>query len=251
MTTRLTRYAADLKGALEARLVPLEGGPLDGTLMMSAGVMQEAIASVPEPPPDEHQAELATPATVYLDAMCHICGERTRVMVRLESKTLVDDKRRTIAAKVDTAAADHLCGQLPLTVGPEVEGQSAFDWTIPVGDVLEDPVHVADMLHRVGVEASAEAVDGWTEAERAEAASWAVAAHVAQSAGEDPPARPEHVAALPLSGIDDHADQPDPTEVCPFPGCTRAPEHRGGHKGADGKPIRPPKADADGDLLPE
>jgi len=230
---RLGRYARDLKDALEARLVPIEGGPLDGQLVMSAGVMQEAIAAVPEPPPDEHTAELQTPATIYVWLRCHLCGEQSASQVRIESKTMVDDKRRTIAPKVDASTVDHICGQINMySVGPEVEGQEEFDWTIPVEGVTEDKL--ADMLRRVGLDPGAEMIDGWTEPQRDLAAQWALAVWVAREHGDDEPEAPEHVKAVPRPA-------PEVPEVCPFPGCARDPEHRGGHRDAEGKLIKKPK----------
>ncbi|MCU0505701.1 MAG: hypothetical protein MUE82_08010 [Chloroflexi bacterium] len=132
--TRLEAYARALREALEARLMAIEGGPDDGTLMVTAKEVADVFTEVPVPPADGHSAELATPASVYLDARCHICGEKARVIVGLESKTTVDDKKGVIAAKVDAGSAVHLCGQMPLLPdADEVDGQ--MTWAIgPMGD---------------------------------------------------------------------------------------------------------------------
>src|SRR6187399_2981437 len=99
--TRFKQYADAVAAAIEEVAVPMEGGPLDGIAMVSLGGAKDAIAAVPIPPIEAHEAELATPATVYLAARCHICGESGLVTVTLESKTTVDNKHRTLAAKVD------------------------------------------------------------------------------------------------------------------------------------------------------
>lgn len=257
MTTRLATYAKDLKSALEDRLVPVEGGPLDGQLIMSAGVMQEAIASVLFPPTDEYVAEVRTPATIYIDLLCHICGESTRSTVNIESKTLVDDKRRTIAPKIDADTVAHMCGQMPLPVGGSdrsVEGQEGFDWTIPVEQSIGDDDRLADMLRRVGFTLTAEAAFEWSEAQRDEAARWAVAYHVwatghPETVGADAPPAPDHVALLPVIEVTPAAEaepEPDPT-VCPYPRCAMPAKHSGGHHDAKGKPIRAKRAKAEAD----
>jgi len=262
--TRMSDYARDLKAGLEDRLVPIEGGPLDGQLMLSSGVLQEVIASVTFPPVDDHGAEVATPATIYVDLLCHICGESTRSTINIESKTQVDDKRRTIAPKIDAETVVHYCGQLPLPVGSgygsDVAGQGAFDWTIPVEDLGTGIPAVVDMLARVGVVVAADDVAGWTEPERDEAIRWAVAVHVARESDEAIPDAPDVVArdghpsivvGEPPAAAE---DAPDPT-VCPYPDCEKPAEHRGNH----GKPRRakPTAGEADNetaasddDLLP-
>ena len=126
MTARMTMYADAVRDALVARLAAIEGGPLDGTKVLSELDIGLAFAEVPFPPADESTAELVTPATVYLDARCHICGEVARVVVGLESKTTVDDKTRKVAAKVDAGSVDHICGQLPLPV------DAGEGWALPV-----------------------------------------------------------------------------------------------------------------------
>ena len=132
MTARMTLYADSIRLALVDRLEPVVGGALDGTLVLTEWDIAAAFSAVTIPPADESTAELTTPATVYLDARCHICGEVARVVVGLESKTVVDDKTRKVAAKVDAGSVDHVCGQLPLPVDV---GES---WALPVGSSDDD-----------------------------------------------------------------------------------------------------------------
>lgn len=132
MTARMTMYADSIRLALVDRLSPVIGGSIDGTLVLTESDIASAFADVPLPPADESSAELTTPATVYLDARCHICGELARVVVGLESKTTVDDKTRKVAAKVDAGSVDHICGQLPLPVDI---GES---WALPVASSDDD-----------------------------------------------------------------------------------------------------------------
>jgi len=256
--TRLQSYAHNLKAELESRLIPIEGGPMDGVRMLTAADLGLAFEAALMPPVDTHVAELLTPATVYLDALCHICGERARVAVGLESKTTVDDKRRVIAAKVDAGSVNHLCGQLPLNVTPD-EPDGQMDWTVGTdgtdgADGAYRVAYVVDILSRVGVVIAPEVVDGWTEPEREEAVSWATAYHVAVEMGEEPVSAPVHVTIV--------ATPPEESEesvnTCPYPGCDLLAEHRGAHKDADGKRLPkgmdlPDSQDEPegGDLLPE
>lgn len=205
--TRLGTYRDELRAALKARLQPVSGGIWDGVQALTDRDITECFDLTGFPPVDEHVAELATPATVYLAARCHVCGESATVTVDLESKTTVDDKRRTLAAKVDAGSVVHVCGQMALplrnlTPTGQAEAWDITDLTGPTAPAL-DAVALAELLGRVGVPAEPELVDGWTAEERIAAQQWAVRFHIARTEGAEAPPTPEHVP--------EPRDEADPT----------------------------------------
>lgn len=287
--TRFSQYRDDLKAALEERMVPIEGGPLDGAMMLSAGVMQQVLASVEVPPPDEHEAELTEPATVHLRATCHTfgCGVSIPLTGNLESYTKSRAKGAIAGLILISSPVTHTCGQSPLPFGTRpADGQTeAWDIASITGaDAAPlDDDGLVDLLRRVNVWTDAETVGRWSEPERDAAKSWCVAQHVYTVEGGEAPARPPHVpepgepsfiADLPASDTDEAGTLPDAEgepDPCPYAGCTLYAEHKGRHIDAHGQPMgkatRKPKAtkadpvdvaaldatpdDADGDARPD
>lgn len=241
--TRMSAYVANVREALEGRLQPVEGGPLDGQRILLASDIEAALREAVIPPTDVHAAEVAEPANITLVATCHVphCGESVPVAVRLESYTKARRESTIIGHVAIGTPTEHVCGQMPLPIDvtPEVEGQTGA-WDLPRSPSMETAVdRIVEMLGRVGLTLDPAKVDGWTEPEREAAEQWAVAAHVATSSGEDVPTAPAHVTdALAVA-------KPDP---CPSPGCIREAEHPGRHRKA-----RPPEETSsdDADLLPE
>ena len=239
--TRMTSYLANVREALEARLQPVEGGPLDGVRILIAADMEAALAEAVIPPPDAHAAEVAEPASITLVASCHVphCGESVPVVVRLESYTKARRESTIIGHVAIGTPTEHVCGQmaLPMDAEPEAEGQTA--WDIPRSPDMDTAVErIVEMLGRVGLTLDPAKVDGWTEREREQAEQWAVASHVAAESGEPIPDMPAHVTdALAAQAV----------EPCPNPGCTREAEHRGRHR----KALPPEETSSDDDLLPE
>lgn len=240
--TRFTSYIGNVRIALEERLIPVEGGPLDGIRVITEGNLAEALAAVEMPPIDEHAADLATPATVYLSALCHICGQRAIVDIGLESKTLVDDKRRVLSAKVDAGSVVHICGQMTLPTGDG--DQTAFDWTIDRTGLVS-PERLAEMLGEVGFSVDVSVIEGWDEPQRSTAMEFALATHLASDETTEP--------EVPGFILDVMSDVVPP---CPYPGCILNAEHDGDHAlTEDEQPPKRPRrrkaTQADDDLLPE
>jgi hypothetical protein len=275
--TRFDQYRRDVHEALAAAMVPIEGGPLDGVLMLSADSASRVLAAVPVPPPDESEAELTEPATVHLRATCHVhgCGMTIPITGTIESYTKSRAKGGIAGMLLISSPVVHVCGQtvLPLT-SPEAAGQTeAWDITGLTGpDVGSLGIErIRDVLGRVGVEVTAETVDGWTEPQREAAVQWAVGYHVS-SGTDDEPTRPDHVPAprdsyhsdlpegetdggLPEGTPPDVAGEPD---ACPYAGCTLYAEHKGDHVDAHGAAIkgrgrkaRTPKPSPANDPAPE
>jgi hypothetical protein len=254
--TRLSRYRDELRDALLARVTTVEGGPLDGTHILSEQSVYDALAATEYPPVDAHSAEVATPATVTVVVTCPICREPGVVLVNIGGKVGADDKNGgVLSAKVDAGHVTHLCGQLPLPIDVTPPEQESFDLTdippLPDGDTVEAVVAI---LGRVDIPVTAEEVEGWTEPQRQEARRWAVAYHVARTTGGETPEPPAHVPApvppdQPIEAPDqpmgppDHLagnpDQPDgdpnPPAAdlsCPWPGCVKPADHGGRHSKA-------------------
>lgn len=134
---RLDQYRENLREQIEARLVPIEGGPLDGIEMASRDSIREAFEAAEQPDADDHEAEMVTPATVYVDAVCDLCRQRVALTVTLATETKSVNGRQHIKVVGKTTGAAHVCGQVALKkVGDEAEGQTeAWDLTDIVGDL--------------------------------------------------------------------------------------------------------------------
>lgn len=139
-----------VRQAAAERLTAIEGGPLDGIEVLSAGTLDEVLGAVRAeelPPLDLHTAEVlsdSTPALVLVWAACPRCGIRQLLSAEI-SPRLVVEASAELSLRARSKARSHVCGQLPLKVGPEADGQASFE--------LEDIIG-----EEAGVEAEAEPV---------------------------------------------------------------------------------------------
>jgi hypothetical protein len=130
-----------IRGEIEALLVPIEGGPLDGVAVVSKGSVTEALERVKVsalPPIDITSAEVKTPADVYVDTICPECNVPTRILVQLSA--VLETTREagsTIKLKARAKGKTHVHHQLPLDM-EAAHGQESFD--------LEDIVKPEDEL---------------------------------------------------------------------------------------------------------
>jgi len=221
--SRMSVYAANLREALEARLQPVEGGPLDGNRILTAGDVEEAIKAAALPPPDEHAADLAEPAQVNLTAECHFCHEHVPVGVRLESYAKARANATTVGFLAIGSPVTHVCGQTMLPLGDASEAEGQTSWTLPPArDLGTVEGRLLAMLAKVGLTMDPAKVADWSDPECEAAEHWAVAAHVAsRSVGETIPEPPAHVTAAIMAA---------PAEPCPTPYCVKDAEHPGRHK---------------------
>jgi hypothetical protein len=92
-------------------------------------IVHEFAAADPEPL--STVAELETPGTVFLDAICPRCDIPTRILVTLHTELVVSEEGASIHAKAKSKASSHICGQLPLT---------------PAGDDDQEQMRLADLI---------------------------------------------------------------------------------------------------------
>lgn len=111
--------------------------------------VDEAIAAVfsqPIPMPEDTTAEVHTPATVIVSAICPRCSISQLIVVTMKPELLVSDEGSEIRIKAKAKGRAHICGQLPLPVNAEADGQEALGLEDPDGeDVVEtDPQEFAE-----------------------------------------------------------------------------------------------------------
>lgn len=145
-TRSLQRTAVDiLRGDLEARFEVVEGGPWDGVSVITRKQVDEAFALFEPIPPSQHVAEVVTPSTILVDALCPSCGLPVSASIQLHSRLTVESGHRQVTVKGKTTPVGHVCGQTVLPVGPdEVGTEPAFDIEDITGGVQEDTEADAD-----------------------------------------------------------------------------------------------------------
>ena len=109
--------------------VEIEGGALDGVKVVSIGTLRDEVTKhlqVALPPPSEQYAQVVTPATITVAAMCPECDLPNNIVVKLSPQLTVTPEGSELAVKSKTKARVHVCGQLPLSeeVAP---GQETLD----------------------------------------------------------------------------------------------------------------------------
>jgi len=117
----------------------IESGPLEGLEVVSAGHVAEVLGVTlrePLPPFSLTTAEVATPATLVVTAFCPRCRLPALMVGGLTTQLVVDAEGGELRLKAHSKAVSHICGQLPLPVGPS--GQASFE--------LDDIVDAADAL---------------------------------------------------------------------------------------------------------
>jgi hypothetical protein len=138
----------ELRAALTARQVAIEGGALDGVAVVSEGHIREALDEILAgelPELDDRTAEVRTPATVLVDAECPRCHIAQEIDVELGAVLTTDSKSSSLKLRAKATARVHVCGQMRMVGAPdEVEGQEAFELeditggeTEPVGDMAD------------------------------------------------------------------------------------------------------------------
>lgn len=130
--------ADDIVGRCQVAAVAIEGGALDGVEVVSLGTLRDQVAAslgVELPPPSEKYAEVITPATVTVSAVCPECKEIAEISVTLRPRLTVEGGVAEIAVKAKSKAVIHMHGQLTLPV----EGQVGMD---EIGEVVIDDLRL-------------------------------------------------------------------------------------------------------------
>lgn len=193
----LTRaaYRDELRRAFtetaKASLAKVEGGPWDGVPVLTEPVLDETIAAVfdlPVPTPSENHAEVVTPATITVAALCPRCDLPTTVLLSVHPQLVVDDDGAEIQIKTKTKARSHICNQQELPVGTSDDEKAALDQAsfaalLDIGDKPISAEELLDLLSLVKDEFTDDAfptleeINGWTEPERELAKAWATATY--------------------------------------------------------------------------
>jgi hypothetical protein len=122
---------------------PIEGGALDGIEVLSLGILESALqelAADPLPPASETRAEVRTPATLVVSAMCPKCDLPAGIVLAITSRLEVDDEGSELKLRAKAKARTHFCGQLSLLEAPIADGQEE----LPVDDEEAEPAAEAE-----------------------------------------------------------------------------------------------------------
>lgn len=121
----------DIVARCELAAESIEGGELDGIKVVSMGVLRDQVTgalTVKLAPPPETFAEVKTPATIALTAICPECDLPVTLTVKLNTKLTVDDAGAEISIKAKASKMPHQHGQLSLDgAGTEVDGQVTME----------------------------------------------------------------------------------------------------------------------------
>jgi hypothetical protein len=115
----------DIIGRAQAAAVAVEGdGPLAGVEVVSLGRLREIAQDhlgVKLPPPLDTHAEVSTPATITVSAICPECDLPTKIVGKINPELKVTDDGAELGVKWKAKAVDHNHNQLPLEeVGDQV-----------------------------------------------------------------------------------------------------------------------------------
>lgn len=175
-----------VRDRIEEKKQTIEGGSLDGTEVVTIEDISEAFR-VPLEPVSEYTAEVLTPSVIYVDGVCPNCKEIAALRMDLTTELRIETSGRHLRLKGKSKEVTHYCGQQRLPDGV-VEGQTTFD----IADIVnrgEDQAitstELQALLDSVGVEATIEAIDSWTEPDRETVRAWAVATFRKQTADEE------------------------------------------------------------------
>jgi hypothetical protein len=143
----------ELRVALTARQVAIEGGALDGVEVVSEGHIREALDEILAgelPELDDRTAEVRTPATVLVEAECPRCHIAQEIDVELGAVLTTDSKSSSLKLRAKATARIHICGQMRMVgASDEVDGQEeAFELEDITGGETEpvaDETRVGDM----------------------------------------------------------------------------------------------------------
>lgn len=249
LTTREAVRRASLHSLVtrcETAAVPMEGGPMDGISVVSIGTLKEQVRDELEErlgPPSDKVAEVTTPATVNVSAICPECDLPMLIVVSLLPTLTVDGDGAEISVKAKSKSRVHVHGQLSLP--EEAEGQMTIeDMVGPVPTVDELVGQLSHVLPDDLAEMPApEALEAWSDLDKREVMEWATKTLLAAEAEADdllpmpPPRRPVVIGGTPV--VESEGTGEPPTEVegdtvtadpCPFPECLLEVDHRGKHK---------------------
>jgi hypothetical protein len=149
------------------------------------------VFDAPLPAPSEHAADVATPATVFVAAVCPRCAIPQQIPLVIGVKLEQDDSTVTLHLKGKSKPAIHQCGQMRLPETPRTDGQEPLPFEAPLGPlptlaeingVLEQLTeedsyrYGAALMDRVE-ELPDDEIEAWDDATKREVLAWAQALH--------------------------------------------------------------------------
>lgn len=204
-----------VRDAIEEKKQTIDSGPLEGTEVVSIEDISEAFR-VPLEPVSDFTAEVRTPGLVYVAGVCPACKEIANLRMDLSTELRIETGSRHLRLKGKSKEVTHYCGQR--TMADHIEGQTTFDIEDIVNRGEDDPISATELqalLVTVGVEATIEAIDSWSEPDRETVRAWAVAVIRESQAVDDEtrasievPERPNDIlAAFDAVEVEEEGDQ--------------------------------------------
>ena len=125
------RAVVDIIGKrLEQMLQPVDIAPeWTGVLVITRKDLGEALLA-PLPPASIFSAAVQTPAFIYVDAVCPVCGIAGEISLEISAVLTVEAYSRKLKLKAKASDLPHVCGQQRLrdvTPTRPVKGQTALD----------------------------------------------------------------------------------------------------------------------------
>ena len=133
----------------------------------------------PLPAPSEHAADVATPATVFVAAVCPRCAIPQQIPLVIGVKLEQDDSTVTLHLKGKSKPAIHQCGQMRLPETPRADGQEPLPFELPVPTSLQVMAAIEEIGDRLAevIEPrfipSLGRIDEWDDATKREVLAWA------------------------------------------------------------------------------
>lgn len=123
--------------AAHAALEKVPGAEWDGMEVLRRKELERVIEDFAkaEPDPVAEVAEVRTPGTVFVDAICPRCDLPTRILVRLDTELITTLSGSEIKVTAKAKKSAHKCHQLPLEV-EDSDQMSLADLTGPTEPVL-------------------------------------------------------------------------------------------------------------------
>jgi hypothetical protein len=154
--------------AAHAALEDVPGGEWDGMQVLRRKELERVIHDLAsaDPDPIATVAEVETPATVFVDALCPRCELPTRILVILGTELVTTVDGSEIKVKAKAKASSHTCFQLPLEPSDDEQMRLA-DLTGPTTTVAVfragTALQPADVDHARPVEERCGATAMWTD----------------------------------------------------------------------------------------
>lgn len=142
------RIVEAIRAGGEERAQELEGGPLDGVHVVTAGNLEQILGTVltePLPPVDEHTGEVLAgrdPAVLTVWAECPRCGIAQTLLVTISPQLVIDVDGSELKLKAKSKGHFHACGQLTLEGATDTD-QESFGLEDIIGD---QPATIPEMV---------------------------------------------------------------------------------------------------------